>query len=153
MSQQEIRIRHLALLVPDLPAAEAYYQALFDLTLIGRECPLPDGLWYTLPFDKAWPDAQAAGYAPGMAALRRGDMVLALFQGNAVPGQVFAIGLGLSVEEIAALRQRLPPDVLLLEDEPDRLVFRDRYQIMWQIARPGTAFRTAGDLANRWLPI
>lgn len=39
------------------------------------------------------------------------------------------------------------------EGEPDRLEFRGPYQILWQISRPGTEFRTAGDVANRWLQL
>jgi catechol 2,3-dioxygenase-like lactoylglutathione lyase family enzyme len=45
-------IRHIALFVPDLRAAERYSQSIFDMELIGREAELADGLWYTLPFDK-----------------------------------------------------------------------------------------------------
>lgn len=66
-------IRHIALVVPDLRAAEGYYQWVFDMELIGREAELDDGLWYTLPFDKGWDDAEAAGVALGMLALRKGD--------------------------------------------------------------------------------
>ena len=53
-------IRHIALFVPDLRQAEAFFQSLFDMELLGREAELEDGLWYTLPFDKGWEDAQAA---------------------------------------------------------------------------------------------
>ncbi len=53
-------LRHIALLVPDLRAAEQYYQAVFEMEVIGREAVLKDGLWYPLPFDKGWDDAEAA---------------------------------------------------------------------------------------------
>lgn len=49
-----VSFRHIALVVPDLRAAEAYYQSLFEMQLIGREAELGDGRWYTLPFDKDW---------------------------------------------------------------------------------------------------
>ena len=71
-------IRHIALIVPDLRAAEAYYQRLFEMALIGREAKLGDGRWHTLPFDKSWEDAEAAGIELGMLALRKGEFVLAL---------------------------------------------------------------------------
>lgn len=54
-------LRHIALLVPDLRVAEAYYLRVFDMEIIGREAMLKDGLWYTLPFDKGWDDAVAGG--------------------------------------------------------------------------------------------
>ena len=81
-----VSLRHIALVVPDLKAAEANYQPLFEMQLIGREAQLGDGLWYTLPFDKNWEDAEAAGIESGMLALRSGAFVLALFQGEAPLG-------------------------------------------------------------------
>ena len=54
-------LRHIALFVPDLRPAERYYQSVFDMALVGREAELADGLWYTLPFDKGWDEAEAAG--------------------------------------------------------------------------------------------
>jgi catechol 2,3-dioxygenase-like lactoylglutathione lyase family enzyme len=144
-------IRHIALFVPDLRAAEAYYRPLFEMQLIGREAQLDDGLWYTLPFDKSWEDAKTAGIELGMFALRKGEFVLALFQGDAPQGQVFAIGLSMSEEEIARVRARLPADVEVSEDSPDSLSFRDCYRIIWQISIPGDEFRTAGESADRWI--
>ncbi len=114
---------------------------------------MADGLWYTLPFDKSWEDAEAAGVELGMVALRKGAFVLALIQGQATQGQVFAIGLCLSGEEIAWVRDHLPKDVQLLEHSANVLAFRDRYQITWQISILGNEFRTAGDFADRWLNI
>jgi catechol 2,3-dioxygenase-like lactoylglutathione lyase family enzyme len=146
-------IRHIALVVPDLRTAEAYYRPLFEMQLIGREAQLDDGLWYTLPFDKSWDDAEAAGIAPGMVALRKEDFVLALFQGERPSGQIFAIGLHMIEDEIARVRVRLGTDVAVLEERPDSLTFHDRYQIMWQISVPGNQFRTAGEFANRWLQL
>jgi hypothetical protein len=79
--------------------------------------------------------------------------VLALFAGDAPQGQVFAIGLSLSQEEISGIRSRLPVDVEVDTDQPDNLVFRDSYQILCQISIPGDEFRTAGNFAGRWLEI
>ncbi len=146
-------LRHVALVVPDLRAAERYYQSVFDMELIGREAELSDGLWYTLPCDKGWDEAEAAGIELGMLALRKGEFVLALFRGNAPPGQIYLIGLTMPTEEIARVQARLPEGTQVSEDAPDRLEFRDPYQIVWQISVPGDDFRTAGDFANRWLKL
>lgn len=146
-------IRHIAMQVRDLQTAEQFYQTVFEMELIGREALLNDGLWHTLPFDKGWEDAKAAGIEPGMCALRSGSFVLALFNGAAVTGQVYAIGLGMPAQEIAGVRGRLPETALVLEEGPESLTFRDPYQITWQITVPDFEFRTAGDFANRWLQL
>jgi catechol 2,3-dioxygenase-like lactoylglutathione lyase family enzyme len=146
-------VRHIALFVPDLRTAEHYYQSIFDMELIGREAELADGLWYTLPFDKGWDEADAAGIKLDMLALRKDEFGLALFRGDAPPGQVNVIGLRMPMEEIDRVRARLPGDTQVLEDEPDYLEFRDPYQITWQIMLPESKFSTAGDIANRWLKL
>ncbi len=144
-------LRHIALFVPDLQAAEQYYQSIFEMELIGREALLRDGLWYTLPFDKGWEDARAAAIDLDMSALRKGAFVLALFRGEAVKGQVYAIGLEMPAEQIQRVRARLPEEAEVIEERHSSLTFRDSYQITWQISTPGGEFRTAGDFANRWL--
>jgi catechol 2,3-dioxygenase-like lactoylglutathione lyase family enzyme len=149
----KISLSHIALFVPDLRAAEAYYRTLFDMQLIGREAPLDDGLWYTLPFDMGWDDAEAAGVKLGMLALRNEDFVLALFLGDAPPGQVFSIGLSMPEAGVAGVRDRLPAETEVLDDGPDALVFRDPYQIEWQITLPGRDFQTSGDFADRWIQL
>jgi catechol 2,3-dioxygenase-like lactoylglutathione lyase family enzyme len=146
-------VTHIALVVPDLRAAEAFYQSVFDMALIGREAVRGDGQWASLPFDKSWDEAAAAGIDLRMLALRRGSFVLALFQGGAPPGQVYVIGLAMPVHEIARVRARLPHEVSIEGDSPDHLEFRDPYGITWQIAAPGGEFRTAGDWAGRWLEL
>jgi len=146
-------LRHIAVFVPNLRTAEHYYQSIFDMELIGREAELADGLWYTLPFDKGWDQAEAAGIELGMLALRKDEFGLALFRGDAPAGQVNVIGLKMPMEEIARVRARLPGNTQVLEDEPDYLEFRDPYQITWQILLLESKFRTAGDFANRWLKL
>jgi catechol 2,3-dioxygenase-like lactoylglutathione lyase family enzyme len=146
-------IRHIALFVPDLRTAERYYQSIFDMQLIGREAELADRLWYTLPFDKGWDEADAAGIKLDMLALRKDEVGLALFRGDAPAGQVNVIGLRMPLEEIARVRARLPGDTQVLEDKPDYLEFRDPYMITWQIMFPGSKFSTAGVFANRWLKL
>ena len=107
-------VRHIALFVPDLQSAERYYQTIFDMELVGREAELADGQWYTLPFDKGWEEADAAGIELGMLALRKDEFGLALFRSDAPPGQVYVIGLKMPTEEIAKVRARLPAVLNLL---------------------------------------
>ena len=148
-----ISFRHLALVVPDLRAAEEYYQSIFAMELIGREAELEDRHWYTLPFDKGWDEMEAAGIGLGMLALRKDQFVLALFKGDASPGQVCFIGLKMPSEEIARVKDRLPKDAEMSDNGPDYLEFRDPYQIVWQISLPKSEFRTSGDITNRWLKL
>ena len=145
--------RHIALVVPNLQAAERYYQSIFDMELVGREAELTDGQWYTLPFDKGWDEAKAAGIELGMLLLRKDKIVLALFRGDAALGQVCVIGLTMPKEEMVGVRARLPEEKQVIEYAEDYLEFRDPYQITWQISLPGSVARTSGDFANRWLKL
>jgi catechol 2,3-dioxygenase-like lactoylglutathione lyase family enzyme len=146
-------VRHVALIVPDLRAAEHYYQSIFAMELVGREAELADGQWYTLPFDKGWDEAEAAGIELGMLFLRKDDFGLGLFRGDGSAGQIYLIGLKMPMDEIASVRARLPQGTQVSKDASDSLEFRDPYQITWQIVLPGSKFRTAGVFANRWLKL
>lgn len=146
-------VRHIALFVPDLREAEQYYQRLFEMELIGREAHLEDALWYTLPPDRTWEDARAAGIELSMLALKRGSLVLALFPGNPRPGQIYMIGLNVPPRDISRIRKRLPSDVEVWEDEPKALTFRDRYAIIWQIYGSGIGFQSSGEAHGRWLDL
>jgi hypothetical protein len=72
---REIRCSHVAITVPALEEAEAYYRTLFDMEVVTREAA--EGR--QLPRDKSWKDAHASGIDLYMVALRRGEFVLALF--------------------------------------------------------------------------
>lgn len=80
-----VTVGHIALFVPDLRKAENFYKYVFGMQLLMREAVLDDHKWYTLPKDKGWDDAVAAGIELGMTALRRDAFNLALFQGKPVP--------------------------------------------------------------------
>ena len=145
--------RHVAITVPDLESAEAYYRGLFDLEVITREALTADGD-RQLPPDKDWPDARAAGVDLYMVGLRRGDFVLALFdEASAATAQLgrarrrpLFIGLVMSAAEIAALQSRLGAAEAWDENSGG---FRDRYGIVWQPA-PHTDFVGSG-ASGRWL--
>jgi catechol 2,3-dioxygenase-like lactoylglutathione lyase family enzyme len=153
MMATQTTIRHIALVVPDLQAAEAYYRRLFGMSVIMREAMLGDDEWYSLPGGKDWSDARAAGIELGMVALQQGTFVLALFAGSASPGQVYAIGLDTTPETIADIRARLPRDTVILEDGPEALSFQDFYRITWQISTNKTPFRSSGEISGHWLGI
>lgn len=148
-----MQVRHIALVVPDLKAAEEYYRWLFQMELIGREAELEDGQWYTLPADKGWEDAEAAGIELGMLALRKGDLILAFFPGPQPPGQVFAIGLTMSQAQVAEVKNRLPEDAEVLLDHSRQFNFRDRNGISWQLVPPGEEFLMNGVTDGRWLDV
>lgn len=144
-------IRHIALTVPDLRRAEAYYRTLFEMDLIGREAR-HEGRWGSLPPDKGWDEAEAAGIELDFVALRRGRFVLALIRGQAETGQVYAIGLEMAARELEGVRARLPEDAKITEEAADALAFRDRYGITWQLTTGGE-FRTTGDITGEWLEV
>jgi catechol 2,3-dioxygenase-like lactoylglutathione lyase family enzyme len=145
--------RHIALRVSDLRDAEDYYQRLFSMELIGREAQLEDGQWYTLPHDRGWKDAEDAGIELDMLALRKGNIVLALFPGLESSGQVFAIGLTMTSVQVEEVKDGLPPDAEIIIDHPEQFNFIDRYGISWQIVPPGKEFLMNGDVSDRWLEI
>jgi catechol 2,3-dioxygenase-like lactoylglutathione lyase family enzyme len=145
-------VSHIALFVPDLQEAEKFYMDLFAMELIGREIEKENGLWYTLPFNKGWEDAKASGIDLDMTALRKGSFVLALFRGTIPPGQVYAIGLSTTKEEITVIHEKLSSDIKIEEFHPGRLEFKDPYRITWQIAVE-PVFCTSGDFTNRWIVI
>ncbi len=79
--------KYIALYVPDVRAAEAFYRRAFGMDVVTRESER-DGEWWTLPAGKSWDDAVAAGVDLGMVALRRDKLVLALFLGAPTSGTV-----------------------------------------------------------------
>ncbi len=143
-------ISHISLMVANLEAAESFYSELFGMTLIGRESLQDDGQWYTLPFDKTWQDAHNTGVILNMVALRKDKLVLALFQGKVIAVEPRYIGLSVDKDEINAIRSRLSSEIVLLNDQEDRLEIMDPYQIIWQIA-VDPVFQTAGEFAGRWI--
>ena len=143
--------RHVGLVVSDLRAAERFYRETFDMELLGRESWGNDGNSYALRPDKGWDDAEAAGVDLHFVAVRRDQVVLALFTGDAQPGQVFAMGLVMDAAEIADLRVRLAGEGVLSERN-DFVEFLDPFGIRWQIST-SREFLHAGQIADRWIEI
>lgn len=149
-----MQLKAIALHVPDLEEAEAYYRYVFNMELVGREAPLPgadllQGDWATLPRDKDWNDARKAGIDLQFTSLRSGSFHLALFHGEPSSGTVFAIVLAGSRDDVQAIRDRLE-DEALLEDRDDYLEFFDRYGFHWQLGAT-MEWSTPGEFAGRWL--
>jgi catechol 2,3-dioxygenase-like lactoylglutathione lyase family enzyme len=148
-----IRVGHIALFVHNLREAETFYQHLFDMELLMRETEGENSLWYTLPMDKGWEDAIAAGIELKMVALKRDNFILPLFQGSPAPKEtVLEIGVVMTAEEAAALRNRLP-DTVTFANHPNNLMFDDPFGYRWHIWPVGNAFISNGEGAGRWLEI
>ncbi|MDP8905837.1 MAG: VOC family protein [Chloroflexota bacterium] len=147
------RYAHLAITVPDLEEAEAYYRRLFQMEVVTREASTPDGD-AQLPPDKGWVDARRAGIELYVVALRRAAFVLALFDESSpnVPGgqgtahRPLIVGLVMGADDIGRVLRELKEG----ESSDGSGEFQDRYGITWQLST-ADRFVGAGELAGRWL--
>jgi catechol 2,3-dioxygenase-like lactoylglutathione lyase family enzyme len=151
-----MRIKHVALHVPDLQQAEGFYQRVFDLDVVTREALTRSSLtedepWAQLPHTATWDDARLAGLEIQMVGLRRGELLLALFPGDPRPGTLFLVAIVATPEEITAVRSRLPADTPVEVDQVDALTFLDPFGHRWQLCGPG--FMGPGDAHGCWLEI
>lgn len=155
ISSISVICKYIALFVHDLHGAEDFYRRVFSMDLLFREGKgnLGQEDWGTLPLDKDWEDAEAAGIGLSMVALRRDDFVLALFQGTPQAGTVLEFCFGLAADEIEAVRARLPGDATILEHREGFLDFEDSFGFHWKLQEPDRAFRSSGELRGRWLPV
>ena len=144
-------LKYLALHVSDLRAAENYYAEVFAMTLLFRESEQDAETWLTLRPEVDWDDAESAGITIDMVSLRRDAFVLALFRGTPAPGAVFEFCVGLELEEIGAVRSRLPNPTNVIESRPDNLRFEDPFGFRWTVQRMDAEFRSSGEIAGRWL--
>lgn len=150
-----MNLSHVAITVPDLEPAEAYYRALFDMEVVTREALGPDGD-LQLPPDRDWVDARRAGVDLYMVALRAREFVLALFAEASPAGRDLSLaqyrplflGLVMPEEDILRGRGRLSDE----QWDDDSGGFRDRYGIGWQLSSE-RAFMGSGDHSGRWLAI
>lgn len=156
------RLRHIAFSVPDLEAAESYCAALFDMRVVTREAWV-GGANRQLARHLGWADVRSRGIELYMVALRRGHVVLALFDETSprvlaampVPRRPGIVGLVLSAQEIAEVEARLGPgDEWESEQRGSRRLctIGDRYGITWQLDT-SAAFLGAGDGAGQWLDV
>jgi catechol 2,3-dioxygenase-like lactoylglutathione lyase family enzyme len=144
--------KYVALYVPELRAAEGFYRSAFGVELLFRESE-GEGQWWTLPAACEWDDALAAGVEVHMVALRRDDLVLALFRGTPEPGTVHEMSIALDPAEIDRLRGRPPDGLEILEHDDGFLRFQDPFGFRWVLQRPDAEFRSSGQIAGRWLDV
>jgi catechol 2,3-dioxygenase-like lactoylglutathione lyase family enzyme len=151
-------VTHIALRVPNVREAEAYYCALFDLAVAWREAYV-DGTWRTLPDGKTWDDAEAAGLQLSPVFLWRGGFGLALEHAVAPTpdGQLSHVGILVDPAMFAALRLRAPQlECLLHVDGPTTLVFDDKYGVRWEPtthAYDNPMKQSSGATSGLWLAL
>lgn len=151
-------VTHLALRVGDLQKAEASYSNLFGLEVAFREAKTSDG-WRTLPQDKSWADAQAAGIELDMVMLHREGFVLALAKTDtpAIGGILDHIGLQVDEEELVRLRKQAANlGYELLIDNPETFVFEDSFRVRWEITTEPYSDPPSlsnGASTSRWLKL
>lgn len=132
--------RHVALYADDLRTAEDFYRLVFAAEVLFRA---------TLPLGASWDDATEAGVEIQMVALGHEAFVLPIFAGTSSSR---IIGLEATIDEIRALRRRLPREARLVTDEERQLVFVDPFEVEWQLSA-ASSFRSSGDMCGRWLVV
>jgi hypothetical protein len=151
-SASAVICKYIALFVADLRGAESAYRQLFEMDLLFREAAFGDD-WATLPLDKGWEDADAAGIELAMVALRRDEFVLALFEGSPQAGTVHEVCFGLEADEIDAVRARLPEECTSLTHARGFLQFDDAFGFRWTLQELDVPFKSSGEIAGRWLEV
>lgn len=146
-------VKHIALFVPDLRAAEHFYTEVFGMDLLFREADLGDDDWYALPAEKGWDDAEQAGVQLTMVALRHDTFVLALFRGSPQPGTVSEICLACTSEERDAVARRSAASAQVVDHTDRFLRFDDPFGFRWSLQDPDAVFRSSGEIAGRWLDV
>ncbi|MDX1657462.1 MAG: hypothetical protein R3343_01450 [Nitriliruptorales bacterium] len=147
-----VAFKHVALLVPDLRAAEEHYRSIFAADLIGRESLRDDGKWYSVPHGRTWADIDDTDVDVHWVGLRRDDLIIALLLGEPEAQRtLYAIGLHLEPSEIAEIHGRLPDDVTVEVHTERALTFVDRHGFRWQCL--SGEFQTAGDARGDWLDL
>lgn len=144
--------KYVALYVPDLRAAETFYREALAMELRFRESEREDGTWHTLRADLGWDDTDGRGIDVDMVALGRDAFVLALFHGTPAPGTLFEICVGMTRDEVKAVRTRLGGEARVLESTPGWLRFEDPFGFRWAVQPYDASFRSSGEIAGRWIP-
>ncbi len=128
-----IEVSHIAINVPDLRAAEAYYCGLFDLQVAWRDSGGAASMFAT------WEQIDEAGAVPEVVMLWNGGFRLALAVATEIPTsepqRVDHIGLQASLEQLRAVRRRVTSEGLTVVTERDGelLIFHDRYGYPWEL--------------------
>jgi hypothetical protein len=151
-------VTHVALRVVNVHEAEEYYARLFDLEVAWREAETEAG-WCTLPDDKTWHDAEAAGIAIDLVFLWRDGFGLALEKADVLNhnGRLSHIGILVDQAMFNAIRQNASELQCTLQMESETtLVFDDRFDVRWE---PTTLpfnhprMQSSGARRGRWLQL
>ena len=126
-------VTHIAVNVPALRQAEAYYCGLFGLEVAWRDSEGAASMFAT------WDELDAAGVEPEVVLLWRDAFRLALARGagNGAPGAVGLnhAGLQVSRETLSAVRDRVLTTGERAQDAGSGVgfSFADRYGVRWEL--------------------
>ena len=125
---QFLDVTHLAVNVPDLREAEAYYGALFGLEVAWRDSNGAASMFAT------WDELDAAGVAPEVVMLWSGAFRLTLAKdGDAAAGGAGLNHVGLQVTADTMRAVRSQPDAEKGEGNEQTWTFTDRYGVRWEL--------------------
>lgn len=149
-------VTHVAINVPDLVEAEAFYTEFFDTGIAFRQTPI-DGEWHTLPSEVDWPTAEEAGYEPRMSFIQKDDLFLAL----QVPAssehhqedQSYHVGLEMSSAELEDILLRADElNCKILHQHDTGALIEDTLGYEWDIAVDWDTYRSATP-SGPWIDI
>lgn len=124
-------VTHIAIIVPEVRAAEVYYCSLFDLEVAWRDSGGAASMF------ASWDDLDAILARPEVVMVYRDNLRLALTDegtGDA-NGRIDHIGFQVSPEQLCRIRARVTTHELTIVDERDDevLVFDDLYGLHWEL--------------------
>ena len=124
-----LEVTHVAINVPDLREAEAYYALLFGLEVAWRDSNGAASMF------ASWDELDAARIEPEVVLLWSGAFRLALAKGEGA-ATADASGLnhvGLHVTPATMRTVRLHADATVGEGNESTWSFHDRYRVRWEI--------------------
>jgi hypothetical protein len=110
------------------------------------------------PLEGPWVDAIERGHTPGLSALSRDGLFLALEQSpDAGSGDLDHVGFDVDVAELIAQRARLNDyGCAVVAERDDILVFNDRFGLRWELTtKPieNAAAQSTGARLGKWLDL
>lgn len=136
-------INYLMIQVNELEKAEEFYQAFFNMRLLGRMKRGSDGIQIPLPADYSWDRALQTGELADTTFLSNGPLHLAVQRvGLATrlgPGPLELVSLGVDARTFATVKsQVLMRPFTVLRSGVASFVFRDPFMVNWEIAVVGS---------------
>lgn len=136
-------INYVLIQVNELEKAEEFYQAFFNMRLLGRMKRGADGTQIPLPADYSWDRALQTGELAETTFLSNGPLSLAVqrvgLAARLGPGPLELISLGVDARTFATVKsQVLMRPFTVLQSGVASFVFRDPYMVNWEIAVIGS---------------